>query len=700
MLVLGIHSPMGRSEFEECGERSFGGHDTAAVLMKDGDILGAVEEERLSRIKHTNFYPRRAIQWVLDDANVRLSDVDMIAVNRSERTLNAEARFAHMAMNAGPERYTSGRQLIASRLAANLGVTADLASKFRFCPHHLAHAWSAFFPSQFEQSLILVVDGDGEDGQGGVACGFVGTADRSGGIDILRVFPGDISLGNAYTSLSSVLGYRRFDEYKVMGLAPYGDPSVYRALFARFYQLLDDGGYRIIDPGTALRLLDEAGLVERARRKGEPFEQVHKDFAAALQEWLEIIVLHIVTHFQRATGARTLCYAGGVAHNCSLNGKILASGLFDDVFVQPAAHDAGGAYGAAIGAMFQDGVLSRPRRAIHLYTGPAIGESTAIRDELGLWARCVSFEELAQPEVVAAHLLAKGEVLGWVQGRAEFGPRALGNRSILGDPRPLGNKARINEMVKMREGYRPFAPSVLEKRVKEFFEVPRSGADLSNMLFVLPVRKEYQSQLAAVTHVDGSARVQTVSKASNPRYWALIHEFEKLTGFPIVLNTSFNNDVEPIVTTVAEAISCFLTTGLSALIVDRYLVRRLEPPLDATSCLEFVATMVPGRRLIQGAVSDEGVERTRYALESTSSGFFSRKHIAISRGMFRILLEGKSKSIGFWARKLGLGTAARASLAQEVLTLWQQRVVALRPLGPEATSAHSGSSVGSCDWLE
>ena len=698
MLVLGIHSPMSRSEFDESGDRGFSRHDTAAVLMQDGNILAAVEEERLSRIKHTNCYPRRAIQWVLDEAKAGLSDVDMIAVNISETTANIGARLAHMTMVPASERHPSGRQMLASRLEATLGVSADLAPKLRFCPHHVAHAWSAFFPSGFEESLVLVLDGDGEDGHGGVASGFVGTARRSHGIRISKVYSGDMSLGNAYTFLSSILGYRRFDEYKVMGLAPYGDPSVYRGLFSRFHELLDGGGYRLVHAQAATRLLDEAGLIERARRKGERFNQLHSDFAAALQEWLETIVLHVVTHHQQATGLKSLCYAGGVAHNCSLNGKLLSSGLFEHVFVQPAAHDAGGAYGAAIGAMFESGVLSPPTRGIHLFTGPHVGEPTAVRSRLADWTRFVSSEELESSAATAARLLADGQILGWVQGRAEFGPRALGNRSILGDPRPAANKARINEMIKKREAYRPFAPSVLKERLHEFFEVPDTATDLSNMLFVLKVRKEHREQLAAVTHVDGTARVQTVSQETNPRYWALIHEFEKLTGIPIVLNTSFNNNVEPIVSTIDEAVSCFLTTGLSALIVDQYLVQRRSASLEAVSCLDLVASMTPGRRLVRGANLEAGEEVTRYAIEGTSSGFFYEKHVPISQDLFQILVEQRRHSIGICAHDLGLDRRARTALAREVLTLWEQRVLALRPgSSPEGAD---GGAVMSCDWLD
>ena len=682
MRVLGINSMTGGMEFEECRDSGFNGHDSAAVLLDDGEVVAAVEEERLNRVKHTNFFPRRSIRWVLESSGLTIADVDLIAVNFSELEADRAAQLGHIGWNPGARRFGSGRELVAAGLQREFGV-GGLASKVRFCSHHLAHAWSAFHPSGFRDALVIVIDGAGPDGHGGSACALVGTAQRGSDIEVLKLYPSDASVGNGYTMLSSVLGYRRFDEYKVMGLAPYGDPSVYRSLFSGFYELLDDGEYRLASYEAICAALLRAGLVGTARKRHEPFTQSHKDYAAALQEWLETIVLHVVTHFRKTTGLKRLCLAGGVAHNCTLNGKLLYSGLFDQVFVQPAAHDPGGAYGAALSALFDEGVTLRGEERAHLYTGPSTVQAPdMLATQLDAWSDLISYEHVPDGiERTAARLLAEGNIIGWVQGCAEFGPRALGNRSILGDPRPAENKARINEMVKKREGYRPFAPSVLEERLHDVFDVPRDAADFSHMLFVVKVKEQYHAQLAAITHVDGTARIQTVAKETNPRYWRLIREFEERTGVPVLLNTSFNNNVEPIVTTVDEAMACFLTTDLHYLVIETHLIAKKQPQLAAASCLDLVATIPPGRRLVRGIRLEAGKEIVSFALESTTTEYFLEKHVPISGELFQLLQRDDGKPMSRRAREAGLDQRATLDeLGAEVSSLWQRRVLTLSPM--------------------
>ena len=334
------------------------------------------------------------------------------------------------------------------------------------------------------------------------------------------------------------------------------------------------GEYRL--HGDGLRALEHH---LRPRRQHEPFAQIDRDAAASLQETLETIVLHVLAHHRAATGLRHLCLAGGVAHNCSMNGQILRSGLFGRVFVQPVAHDAGAALGAAQHAAFRHGQSGRTREPLtHVYLGPDLPPPTGIEAVLSRWRHFLDFTREDDICRRAATLIAEGRVIGWVQGRSEFGPRALGNRSILADPRPARNKDRINAMVKKREGYRPFAPSVLRENAHLYFEI-REDEEFPFMIFVVGVRPEMRELLGAVTHVDGTARIHTVTRGTNDRYWRLIDSFRDLTGVPILLNTSFNNNAEPIVDSATDAIVTYLTTGLDDLVIGDYLVRKKPVPL-------------------------------------------------------------------------------------------------------------------------
>jgi carbamoyltransferase len=671
MLVLGVHLGSGRSELDESCDDGFDDHDAAAVLVDDGQIIAAVEEERLSRIKHTNFFPARAIRWVLEHARVGLSDLAAIAVPMSELEAMRSALRANLTTN---ERFADGRAWLQHMFGRCGAPDANLASRIRFCAHHEAHAWSAFYPSGFDQALVMSVDGAGGDGTGGTACMTIGRATRQPfRIDKLAVVPAALSLGNYYTFFMSILGYRRFDEYKVMGLAPYGDPARYRALFARCYELRDAGQYTLESFEQIAMMMVQDGLVIAARRKGEPFTQAHKDYAAALQAWLETMVLHVVTHHREATGLRQLCLAGGVAHNCTLNGRLLASGLFDQIFVQPACHDAGIAYGAAIAAVMQGG-RARPADPVsHLSYGPGLPEADEVERLLGAWSEVVTVERRADIERETARLLAEDHVVGWVQGRAEFGPRALGNRSILADPRPAANKARINAMVKKREGYRPFAPSVLAHRLHDVFDVPSGVAELKHMLYTVGVKPAHRAALGAITHVDGTARVQAVAYDDNPRYWTLLSEFEAITGTPLVLNTSFNNHVEPIVTSIEEAVACFLTTEITVLVVGDFVVRKRHAELPAAALLRWRARLAPGRRLIRGHAA-AGAPDASFALESTATPCFLTKHLPISAVLHTALSHGDGAAIGS-----ACAPRDHAALAAELLELWQQRAVVLSP---------------------
>ncbi|HKQ04409.1 MAG TPA: carbamoyltransferase C-terminal domain-containing protein [Blastocatellia bacterium] len=672
MLVLGFHG--GHRRVDEDGRDGFSSHDSAAVLVRDGEVLAAIEEERLNRIKHSNCFPSLSIRYCLDRYNLTLNDVDLIANNVEEtwqgfyaKSLFLEGRESHIRPD--------GRGFVASLYEREFGF--DVTKKLRFCGHHLAHAWSAYVPSGFTNALILVLDGDGDNLSGMVLQG------EGPKLIQLDEFGMDQSLGILYQKLINYLGYHRFDEYKVMGLAPYGDPNVYAKVFEKCYRLLPDGNYSLAGPLTWLANFDNAGLVAAARRKGDPFTQVHKDVAAALQAMLEKIVLHILTHYQKVTKQTNLCLAGGVAHNCTLNGKILYSGLFKHVFVQPAAHDAGGALGAAYSVLSEHLRPLRVMKMDALYFGTDIGDDESIENILKSWGDFISYEKVDQIAVKTAHLLAAGQVVGWAQGRSEFGPRALGNRSILADPRPAENKLLINEMVKKRESYRPFAPSVLEERVRDFFDVPAEQPEYPFMIFVVRTREDRRDILQAVTHVDGTARVHSVSRTTNPLFHEVISEFGKLTGVPVLLNTSFNNNVEPIVNTAEEAIVAYLTTGLNYLAIGSFLVCKKEGDPLPLVCQRLAIRLPRSRRLVQRqSEAERGRVEDVFELGSTASRYFSQPTIRLSREMFSILQKADGRqTLSDLTIQAGILSADRIQkLSAELFELWSKRGVILSPI--------------------
>ncbi|VIO70483.1 Decarbamoylnovobiocin carbamoyltransferase [Bradyrhizobium ivorense] len=637
-------------------------HDGAAVLVRDGRVLAAVEEERLNRVKHSNKFPSNSIRYCLSTAGVELAEIDRIAFYATEAYCNAMLERLFVSQPVPLDAKLLLRQL----LAREFGTEVD-ASRVYFVNHHEAHAASAFAMSGFEQSLIFAVDGGGDFLSGLLA---VGTGTE---VSQLVSFPEHNSLGLFYLETIRYLGYGLFDEYKVMGLAPYGDPAPYRELFAQFYELLDNGGYRVH--------LDRIGpaLIRsiQVRRKGMAFTQQHRDVSASLQEALERIIFHILRHHRDATGMKRLCLAGGVAHNCTMNGKLLYSALFDDIFVQPAAHDAGCALGAAL---MMSNELGRPaprERLSDVYWGPDLGTEQAIEQELNAWPGHLDFQRCDDIAASAADWMANGAVIGWVQGRSEFGPRALGNRSILADPRPAENKNRINAMVKKREGYRPFAPSVLEEDASEFFELPGGKREFPFMNFVVRVRAAHHSVLGAVTHVDGTARLQTVSRNTNPAYWDVINAFKKRTGIPVLLNTSFNNNAEPIVDSVSDAIVTFLTTDLDGLVVGPFLVKKRPATLQDWCTLSVSLPPYASLHRIRSYTADDRQE----TVSEIRMGHSGRESMRISHELFDLLMriEGEA-SLGWLLDTTMLDQPKREGLVKELRLLWEQRGVRLHPL--------------------
>jgi carbamoyltransferase len=405
-----------------------------------------------------------------------------------------------------------------------------------------------------------------------------------------------------------------------------------------------------------------------------PFDRSHEHIAAALQATFEVIVFHVLSHWAAVTGERSLAMAGGTAQNSTCNGRILASGLFDRVFVQPAAHDAGIALGAALQVRALEADAPRSLRCSHVYWGPDLPHDAALERILAGWREFIDVARCAEPAAEAARHLAAGEVIGWVQGRSEFGPRALGNRSILADPRPVQNRERINAVVKARESYRPFAPAVIKEHAADFFEIPASVPSLAFMTFVVPVRPDAQRFLGAVTHVDGTARVQTVERWDNEMFWQLLVEFERLAGIPMLLNTSFNNNAEPIVDSVEDAMACFLTSGLDRLVVGHYCAAKRRLPSERW--LSLVPRVRSDGIIARYCAKDApGQEAPVYAIIVRNW-----EAVRISRPLFRLLSEGQGEP----ATRL-LDVALRgepttaAELGAEMFDLWSRRLVSLQP---------------------
>lgn len=639
-------------------------HDGAAVIIEDGEVVAAIEEERVNRLKHSNKFPAGAIRFCLQQAGVRLADVDRIAFYATEDYCNALLARLHL-NRRDMARRLDARSVLHELLQRETHCAVDVG-RLHFVRHHIAHAVSAFAMSGFERSLVLAIDGYGDFLSGFLALG------GPDGLAEVESYSQEKSLGVFYLEVIQFLGYGSFDEYKVMGLAPYGDPSRYRAVMNTLYSLSANGQYEVhthLVVPTLLRTLEP-------RKKDQPFTDEHKDLAAALQEALEKIVLHILRHHSAATGERRLCLAGGVAHNCTMNGRILGSGLFDEVFVQPAAHDAGCALGGAL-LLAGGATKARHKPALrHVYWGTDIGSPDSVMEALSGWSGLVSVERCRDVARRGAELLASGSVIGWVQGRSEFGPRALGNRSILADPRPAENKERINAMVKKREGYRPFAPSVLEEDARDYFVFPPATDSLPFMIFVVPVQENKRKLLGATTHVDGTARAHTVSRQTNPQYWALIKEFKKLTGVPVVLNTSFNNNVEPIVDSVEDAVVTFLTTKLDYLIVGDYLVRKEVPELSRRLALEV--SLPPYARLRQNRVFTTP-DRMTVACEIGSTADLRNRH-AISRRLYDVLMTVEQPlPLAELFEAALVPKDDQAGLLQELELLWERRLVVLRP---------------------
>jgi predicted NodU family carbamoyl transferase len=634
-------------------------HDSAACLISDGVSLAAVEEERFNRIKKTDKFPVNSIHACLDMAGLSPSEIDAVGYNFQEGAVDHLLNKLYLE-NSQPIR--SARQLMMDRLHDNFGL--DLPhDRLLYSQHHVTHAASCFTRSGMEEALVMVMDGAGEVHSTTVFRG------RHGRLQSLATYNIGKSLGLFYLEAISLLGYGLGDEYKVMGLAPYGDPERYRGTFDRLYRLAERGDYTLGHPAN-----DFLEHHFTPRLKGQEFTQEHIDFAAGLQHALDTIAMHVLTYWARETGQENLCFVGGVAHNSSLNGLILRSELFREVFIHPASHDAGTAEGAALAAAHQLGSLPpRQSRLRSASLGPGLGTAAEIEKELACWAEFVEYERPADIVESAAELLAEGSVLGWVYGRSEYGPRALGNRSILADARPSDNKQKINSMVKKRESYRPFAPVVTPEAAATYFDFPETRANYEFMSFVVNVRENRRAELGAVTHVDGSARLQVIDPASNRRFYRLVQRFGDLTGVPVLLNTSFNNNAEPIVQSAHDAMTCFLTTELDFLVIDDFLIRRRQD--HALGLGSLILSFRPVTRIAKRSrMTPAGGQEV---IHEIYLDYPKGPHTEISAASFALLEAADGvRCLDSLAQPAG---QLSAEVRRELYRLWQERFFVLRP---------------------
>lgn len=557
--------------------------DASAALVENGRIVAAAEEERFVRIKHVTALPIQAIRSCLQTAGVRLRDVDAVAVPWKYWEIGRRGALALGSMLRSPRLFWVKGKRSAERLGQEWKELAFLRSYLSrrvdgtacpapvFLDHHLCHVASAMLVSPFERAAVLVVDGASES-----HTTLLGVADRES-VRVLSRIALPHSLGQFYAAMTAYLGFKPdHDEYIVMGLAAYGEPRFAPSIRSQILRLLPDGAFELntslLDFHLARERIFVRPFVELFGPPRSPEDEItqrHRDLAASTQLVLEEALLHLARHLKKATGLDQLCLAGGVAYNCVANSRIWRESGFREVFVPPAAGDAGVALGAALWLTQRRGSLSERGVMRTAAWGPEYGEQAcrAALEQAGLVVKAYPDAQLY--ERVAAEL-ALGRLVFWFQGRMELGPRALGHRSLLADPRREDMRALINAKVKLREPFRPFAPSVLGERASEFFDLPGPSPF---MLFTAPVRPSAKGTIPAVVHVDGSARVQTVDQASNPRFRLLLEAFERRTGVPVLLNTSFNVN-EPIVCTPEDAVGCFLRTDVEWLAMGNLLASR------------------------------------------------------------------------------------------------------------------------------
>jgi len=589
-------------------------HDSSAAILVDGEIIAAVQEERFTRIKHDPSYPFNSIEFVLKFANLKLSEVDQIIFYEKpflkfERLLETYVAFAPRGFKSFAKAmpiWLKDKLFQKNMLFKELKKHDDNFKndqKIYFSDHHLSHAASAFFPSPFEQAIVLTADGVGEWATTTVALG------KANNLEVKKEIHFPHSLGLLYSAFTYYTGFKvNSGEYKLMGLAPYGSAIYENKIKEKLIDIKEDGTFHLdqtyFNYATGLTMTNEKFhnlFGEKPRNpKSEELTQFHMDIAASIQKITEDVMIKLARSLRNEYNLPNLCLAGGVALNCVANGKILREKIFDNIWIQPASGDAGGALGAALALWHID--QKNPRK-INInddmkgsYLGPEYSQNTIEEELKNIGAK---FQVLEDEELIdkTAESLSKGNAIGWFQGRMEFGPRALGGRSILGDARSSEMQKNLNLKIKYRESFRPFAPSILEEDTKEWFDINTKSPymllvaninskkiikmnEVENKLFGIEKLNIKRSEIPAVTHVDYSARIQTVSKDTNPKYYKLLNKFKQITNSSVLVNTSFNVRGEPIVNTPADAFNCFMGTELDNLVIGNCYLEKKEQNLQ------------------------------------------------------------------------------------------------------------------------
>ena len=589
-------------------------HDSAACILKDGKIIAAAQEERFTRKKHDSSYPFHAVEFVLKKSNLKLSEVDHIIFYEKpflkfERLLETYVAFApkgfksfSMSMSVWLREKLFQKKMLFNELIKHDMLFRDI-NKIYFSEHHFSHAASAFYPSPYEEATVLTLDGVGEWATTTVARG------NGKHLEIIKEIHFPHSIGLLYSAFTYYIGFKvNSGEYKVMGLAPYGEPKYRNIIMDKLIDLKNDGTFRLnmdyFNYATGLTMTNDkfSKLFGQPARNPEKdlITQFHMDIASSIQLVIEEIILKLVKSIREENDSNNLCMAGGVALNCVANGKILKEKIFENIWIQPAAGDAGGALGAALAFWYNE--LKKERlyplkdEMQGSYLGPSFSETEIEKNLSSLGAVYEKFSEEKMLEVIARELSEK-KTIGWFQGKMEFGPRALGSRSIIADARSAKMQKFLNLKVKFRESFRPFAPSVIREDLSEWFDL---NCDSPYMLFVANVNKRIKkemtneekklfgieklnvkrSDIPAVTHVDYSSRIQTVHKETNPKYYKLLQNFKKITNCPVIVNTSFNIRGEPIVCNIKDAFQCFMGTDLDMLVCENIILRKERQNLE------------------------------------------------------------------------------------------------------------------------
>ena len=579
-------------------------HDSAACLVRDGEIVAAAQEERFSRRKHDSRLPRLATDFCLAEAKISESEIDyvvfydkpMLKFDRILKTHMAYAPRGRKSFAAAGSLWFGGKLQTKEQIQKFLNFSGEVL----FAEHHEAHAMSAFYPSPYEEAAVLTIDGVGEWATTSLSVG------RDNSLEVIKEIKFPHSLGLLYSAFTSFTGFKvNSGEYKMMGLAPYGEPKYVDTILEHLIEVQQDGSFRLnmdyFDFPVSNRMTSQrfAGLFGGPARNPESeLSQREMDLSRSMQEVTELVVGRLARYARATTGSKNLCLAGGVALNCVANGKLIRENIFENIWIQPAAGDAGGALGAALGVWHK--YLGNPRTVKTddamrgSYLGPKFSDTEV---STFLDSKAIPYKQLANSELntQVADLLNDGAVVGWFQGRMEFGPRALGNRTILGDARHPDMQKKMNLKIKFREGFRPFAPAVLAEDVADWFDLAQSSpymlivapvaqhrrskkhADMSK-LFGIDKLNVVRSEIPAVTHVDFSARVQTVHQETNPEFHSLLSEFKKRHGCSVLLNTSFNVRGEPPVCTPEEAYTCFMRTDMDYLVIGSLLLSKSEQP--------------------------------------------------------------------------------------------------------------------------